>query len=157
MDDPDYEGEAKAVMSDWISVYDRKPERGIYVLAYWDGCYIVKYKGNDIWMDEWDDVYSGMAYWMQLPEPPEVTDEWKLTAETNDVETERQTLLNVSTLQNVIKIRDEQVKELYDTNDRLHRKIDKKNKKIKQQAKEISSLLYLYTNRKRKRRLNDCA
>lgn len=65
-------------MSNWISVYDRVPMNGEWVLAYYGG-----YRGNIMAVLQWkygawfdcmriEEPFKAITHWMPLPEPPEV-------------------------------------------------------------------------------------
>ena len=63
-------------MSEWISVEDELPTKGVYVLAcyldeYTEVCRYHQVKG-------WQDVVNGsllITHWMPLPAPPEESNE----------------------------------------------------------------------------------
>lgn len=70
-------------MSEWISVKDRMPEDGIFVLVCNDDGHMMiakwesevvrwEYKYMNYDWDVWDEEEQGpICYWMPLPEPPE--------------------------------------------------------------------------------------
>lgn len=68
-------------MTDWISVKDKLPNRGVYVLVlYTNGDQSVKYRphsrGGDYAGDDGKSWYPGggdigwSSHWMMLPKPP---------------------------------------------------------------------------------------
>lgn len=69
-------------MSEWISVKDRLPEEGDYVLGivsghngiikFTDAWMLVHYDADEKewWADEYDIEGCSVTHWMPIPEPP---------------------------------------------------------------------------------------
>ena len=66
-------------MTDWISVEDRLPEDCSWILCYGDGAMATYGYSSRRGFENWDEKQAAglgideIAYWQQLPNPPEVT------------------------------------------------------------------------------------
>lgn len=68
-------------MSDWISIKDRLPEKGIPILVYWD-CIVsmgIHMNGGFVVLEDFMYRAHGVGYdlvthWMPLPKSPEIND-----------------------------------------------------------------------------------
>ena len=75
MQTPDTTAAIKAIMprAEWISVKDRLPRDGQFVLAATNHCIFFCYYRKDIntFVDRTDCLDIRVPYWMPLPTPPE--------------------------------------------------------------------------------------
>lgn len=66
--------EVSALPSPWVSVNDRLPNHGEYVLVYADSIELGAFDSHEnsfyhFWDGTKDDIY-GVTHWMELPAPP---------------------------------------------------------------------------------------